>query len=563
MGFVSVRAYDADVFIPAFKGLNQADILMNPDLRFSAEAENIETPNGVLQPQASCEQSIGNFTERVETLASFHRRWYTGNGSKDWYVCCSGGKFYQRQAGTKTDWFEMELPSGVSAYQSSEWSWVTYEINPENSTDTVDVLLMSNAKDGMIMVIPPDRPSTWGDWKAQNWTYMANMTWMEANTNKWHIVPVPTAGKLFGVIERYGERIWGGDIAGEPDMLMYSAPYDPTDWSINSEIPEDGAGDILQPSWDGDQFFALRKFGDHLLAFKKNRIWRVIGVSPGEYQFQEQFGGGTEYFRTIAVDNERVMMCCNDGLNVYDGMSTSPYARESIEQLWKTVNKSALDHCCAALYKNRYYLAFPIGDSTVNNALLVWNFDEGTVLYYKNIYIEALMPTEDALFMTTSTAPGKIYQMNYDSWETGKTIGKPVKWVTPWIDFGRKEIVKGGFELYFLPEVQNEKVTLTVSIQTEKKTKSKNYTVYPLNVTNKNPTIWRFLETESYEHVRLNSWGDLAGKTDEIVRLFKHKKLHFSGAGRRFRVIIEERLGVTAPWRIVGGLQMVVETDPD
>lgn len=563
MAQISMHAYDADVWIPAFKGLNQADILMNPDLRFAAEEENIETPNGVLQPQADCPLSIGSFTNRVETLAAFHRRWYGGAGDRNWYVCCSGGKFYQRQAGTKTDWFEIDLPLGISHFNSSDWSWVTYEINPENSQDTVDVLLMSNAQDGMIMIIPPDRPSTWGDWASQKWTYMLSMEWMEVNTNHWHIVQVDTAGKKFGVIERYGERIWGGDIAGEPDMLMYSAPYDPTDWAADPDIPEDGAGDILQPSWDGDRFYALRKFGDHLLAFKKNRIWRVMGVSPGEYQFQEQFGNGTQYFRTIAVDNERVFMCCDDGLNIYDGMSTAQYAKGSVEQLWRNVNKKALESCCGVLYKNRYYLAFPLGDSTVNNALLIYNFDEGTVLYYKDIHIEALMPTEDALFATSSTAPGKIIQVNYDSWQTGKTCGKPVRWVTPWIDFGRKEVVKGGFELYFMPEVQNEKVTLTISIQTEKKTKSKNYTVYPLNVTNKDPTIWRFLETESYEAARLSTWGDLAGKTDVITRLFKHKKLHFSGAGRRFRVIIEERLGVTAPWRILGGIQMVVETDPD
>ena len=564
MAYFSLHAYDADLWIPEFKGLSQSDILMNPDVRMAAEAENLETPSGVLQPMADCPLSIGEFDNRVETLAGFHRRWYAGTGGIDWYVCCVNGKFYQRQAGTKIDWAEIQLPMDVGgAFNKSVWSWVTYEIHPEESQDTVDVLLMSNEEDGMIMIIPPDRPTTWGDIKEFTWEYVMDMTWLQVTSKDWHIVHVDTKGYKFGVIERYGERIWGGSVADFPDKLVYSAPYDPTDWEANEEIPEDGAGDIDQPSWDGDKFYALRRFGDHLLAFKKNRIWRVVGLSPGEYTFQEQFGGGTEYFNTIAVDNERVFMLTADGMNVYDGMSTSPFTRKSVELIWNTANRSALDQACGCLYKNRYYLSFPINGSTTNNALLVYNFDENTILYYKGLCIEAMMPMDAELLATSSTLPGRILQINYDSWTIGKASGAPTRWVSPWIDMGYKKIVKGGFELYFMPEVQDKKVTFTISIQTEKKTKSKKYTVYPLNVVNPNPDTWRFIGGDTWTYPFNRTWGQIGGKVDEVVKQFKHKKLHFSGAGRRFRVIIETENGVTAPWRLVGGLHLVIETDPD
>ena len=102
------------------------------------------------------------------------------------------------------------------------------------------------------------------------------------------------------------------------------------------------------------------------------------------------------------------------------------------------------------------------------------------------------------------------------------------------MDFGYKRIQKGGFEVYFTPEVQNEPVKLIISIQTEKKLKTKEYIVQPL--------------TEQQR---------MADKEH------KNKKLNFGGSGRRFRIIIEPEEGVTAPWRLVGGIQMVVETDPD
>jgi hypothetical protein len=81
--------------------------------------------------------------------------------------------------------------------------------------------------------------------------------------------------------------------------------------------------------------------------------------------------------------------------------------------------------------------------------------------------------------------------------------------------------------------VQDKPVTLSVSIQTEKKIKTKNYTVSPL------------------------SSSDVArGKG------FKQKRLRFGGSGRRFRLIIESPEGAPV-WRLTGGVLIASETDPD
>jgi hypothetical protein len=540
MAYFALHAYDADVWIREFRGLNQADVSMNPDTRFAAEAENVETVHGVLQPQAAFDihpGPLGNDSQRVETLAVFHRRWYTGQGSHNWYVCASGGKIYQKQEGSDVEWAQI----GTSTYNSNVWSWVTYEINPENSDVPVDVLLMSNDQDGMFMVVPPDRPYTWGDLitNEDTWGDVEESTWEEIASERWQVQSVDTHAdpddpdepqKKFGVIERYGERIWGGALLDDPDMLVYSRPFKATDWTAagQDEQPEEGAGDVEQPSWDGDKFYALKRFGDQLLAFKKNKIWRVLGFSPSEFTFHEQYGKGTEYFNTIAVEGERVFMATRDGVAVYDGMNTTPYAKEQIEQLWRTVNMNALDQMCAAMYDKRYYLAFPTGESTVNNAMLVFDLNEGSILFYPDMNIESFLPANDKLFATTSTMPGKIIQIQHDSWVTGKTTGKPTKWVTPWMDFGYKRIQKGGFEVYFTPEVRGAPMTFSFSIQTEKKIKTKMVTV----------------QTTTFKA--------------------KQRRIRFGGAGRRFRLIIEtQNVPTSVTWRLLGGIQMIVETDPD
>lgn len=535
MAYYSLHAYDADVWLDGFRGLDQSSEI-NGDIRCASEEFNVETPQGVLQPSAGLVELGGEpsaFTDKkIETIARFHRRWYQGNGSKNWLVCCADGHFYYKQEGSDVEWIEIPLPSGVTAFNCSVWSWVTYEVSVDGVDHPIDILILSNAEDGMIYITPPDRPAVWNDYAETKWNAIGD-TWEDVMSPRWTITRNTDLDKNFGVIERYAERIWGGAIPDNPDMLIYSAPYDPTDWEANAEHPEKGAGDVSQPSWDGDSFTGLKAFGDQLIAFKEHRVWRVYGTNPGEYTFNQQFGGGTAYVNTVAVDVEKLYMVEKDGPCVYDGMSVTPYAREQISSIWRTVNQAALDQMCAVLWQNRYYLAFPTGDSMVNNALLVFDQQERTILFHKDIYIESMLSSPEGLYVTSSTTPGKVYMLKYNSWVEKKTSGKATRWISPWMDFGYKRIVKGGFDFYFAPEVQDDEVTLTISIQTEKKTKTKTYTVQPLTAEQR-----------------------------EAEKEHKYKRLHFGGSGRKFRIIIESAEGAK-PWRIVGGLHLVVETDPD
>lgn len=562
MAYFSLHAYDADVRIPGFVGLKQNDEIAS-DLRFAMEAENVETPNGVLQPQAGITLMDGEFTDKVETIARFHRRWYNGGGSNEWLICSSGGHIYCRQVDDNIGWIKINMPESMSAFQSNVWSWVTYEQNIQGLDHPIDVLLISNNQDGLYMVVPPERPTVWGDLyigtgdQGYTWNELKSMTWEEVYTEKWTVAKINTTivnadesetDYRFGVIERFNERLWGTCIISyteteendetvikalaEPDLLMYSTVYDPSDWqpyAVGDErAEEDCAGDVRQPSWDGDSFTALKAFGDQLIAFKGSHVWRVMGVSPGEFTFVEQYGGGTKYPNTVVVDIDRIYMADKDGLNIYDGMTVAPFNRGYIEQFWRTVNRDAMDQMCAAMFKHRYYLAVPTGDSTVNNTLLVFNTEDGSFLVYTDYYIENLMPSLDILYATSATTPGKVYELNYDSWETGVSRGVKSRWETPWMDFNYKTIAKGGYEIYFNPEVKGSPVTFRFTIETEKKSKTKDVTVQP--------TVFQA----------------------------KQKRIRFGGTSRKFRLIIEVLPHPTrAVWRLTGGIHMVVETDPD
>lgn len=291
-GFTSMGAYEATTRIPAFLGLMQYGDGINSDPRFAVDVENMDTTGGMLQPGAASVPLSAELPHKIETLAVLHRRWYRGaDAHRDVLIAASGGQLYYMPP-DGAEW--TVLPNPMSAYQNNVWSWVSYEINPEGAQSPVDVLVMSNALDGMLYVRCDDTEQT---------------------------VSLVSTPKKFGVIARSNERIWGGAIPDDPDMVMYSAPYDFTDWTVNDEFPEDGAGDIQQPTWDGDGFTALKQLGPQLVAFRRNTVWRIMGTNPGEFVWQQQYGGGTAYENTIVVDGERVLMLGEHGLMQYDGLA--------------------------------------------------------------------------------------------------------------------------------------------------------------------------------------------------------------------------------------------------
>lgn len=498
--YTSLGTYSGTLRIPEFKGLNQYGDQIGTNPCYAAEAQNALTQGGVLRPMAANEMLPLATASSIETLALLHRRWHTADTMKDVLVAASGGQLYWSLP-NGSEWNLIALPSEIpgNGYVENNWSWVTYEINPDDgSADDapIDVLLMSNAKDGMICIR--------GD----------NMT-----------ASIVSTPKKFGVIARHAERIWGAAIDNEPDMLVYSAPYDPFDWEQNSEIPEDGAGDIMQPSWDGDSFQALMTFGSQLLAFKKSKVWRIVGTNPGEYVFKEQFGGGVSYASTVAVAGERVLMLGGDGILQYDGAAVSPYYQEYASGVFARVNQAAIGKAYACMYNNTYYCALPLGTSQDNNAVLMFDTVERTWLLRENVKVEAFLPTFDRLYYTSASTPGRVWIWHEDSWAENRSA-EAMRWVTPWVDFGRKDVAKSGFAVYLTVDCAAA-VSLKISVQTEKKLKTKEVLFSP------------------------PSEGQSA----------KQRRVVFGGNGRMFRLIVDSEGDI--PWRLIGGIQVEAETDVD
>jgi len=593
MAQYSLNAYDADIYIPLFKGLYEYGDQMGGDLRYAAELNNVETPAGVLQPAPKLE---GVWLERRRpvppeptppepfdpTLAFqngrlLYLRAHTVSGSgiapitenvqygddttvwaSEWdnlYIV-NGGLVYdipmvgdiKRQGVYQNIQFHVCSPGkGSCTYELS-----IYDSDPQAGTETLRF-------QGNCLIVPLPNNTIRAYW--------ASLSYKD--------ITVPDT---FDFVERFAERIWGCGGKDFPDSIFYSRPYDLRDWSQNTEIPEDGGGEIKLPTWDNDKILALRAFGSYLIVFSKRRAWRISGSDPSNFYITEQYGNGCPYPETIGVLNNRIIMLGEHGLLTYDGEQTAPFKQAETHEFFRTVSWLVTPR--ATVVGNKYILCMCNGSGrdvstaqdggedlvyTAEYKMLIYDaFDDSiTVMDSPQIlsfcngmpYALTYVPEKDGV-----KAHNEIVVLNFDSWTEGRITDKPTKWVTPWVTFSRPDIKKGGFEIYITPEIEPEQritgqrysgdtsgntpsqlvteehtgpVTFRITIETEKKAKTKLYTVQPLTA----------------EQIA-------AGKR------YKAKRIHIGGNGRRFRLRIETD-GGNIPWRLIGGVHIIAETDKD
>ena len=585
MAQYSMNAYDADVYIRQFKGLISNGNDPDGDLMYAVEAENVDTTDGFLQPAADPVDYKGTsanawtFDERYLSSTTYSSQlldklltWYTGSTARitdDSYNSCfrniakmtvnvpASGHIYPTDVYIITSGNGLILKSvgnaSIPGTNRENNIIVTGLVKTDGTVDTTysenwgsDDPDVSDAHWEAVIFQSASIADPFG-----NDEYLPNAIFVSSPEKGLYAIQIPadmTGGLLgytcfkvqtpvnFAHIETFGERLWG--CGTDDDTLYYSAPYEPTNWQQDNDMPENGAGEIKQPNWDGDHFTGLRKFGDALIAFKQRRAWKITGTDISSLFMTEQFGFGTEFAKTVISSGERMYMANRNGLEYYDGSSVHPMMQDNLRELWSHIRQSAMDSMCAFLYENRKYcLAVPV-DSDINNTMIVLDTMDGSVLYYKDMFIrDFISPVseQNPIVLWNNGKRSMLKTIIFNAWDKDVATNRKTKWVTPWIELGRKDVMKGGYELYFTPEVRGENaVTFTITFQTEKKMKTKTYTAQPMTASE-----------------------IAAGKQG------KTKRLHFGGAGRRFRLIIETPANANLKWRLYGGIHIIAEIDKD
>lgn len=377
----------------------------------------------------------------------------------------------------------------------------------------VDCLLITNASDGMYCIYAP-------------------LDSDDLLIRKVTVQPVGTTQEIkFGCIARHAERVFGAGIDSDPDKVMYSATYDPFNWEQNNIEPDDGAGDIQQPNWDGDGFVALRDFGNQLLLIKRHAVWRMTGTTPSEFVMRKQYGAGTIAEDSVVVIGANAYMLADNDIMVYDGASTRPVRKNVLQKYMPVPNNAQKAFACEWDGKYVLYTRSP-DDFMPTNYFAVYNTHEGTFNVISTNNVFGMTSKDETLYLVE----GENAIINGETFP--KSVLKEafagecprVEWVSAWQDLGAKNVVKSGFVLYVtmhdnypnLSSYPLNEIEFTIEIETEKKIKTKTVQLTPM----------------------------------------KTKRIRINNSGRMFRVhmIIPP---ASTDWKLATGIQMYLEYDAD
>lgn len=432
--------------IPTPKGVYQAAGDTNININYAYRAENMRTERGLLATAYGTSRAFPALGAPIKTLTRFYRR--NRPDDPEVFVACAGGAIYTYTMGTE-GWLKR-----AEGFGSDKWSCVNYETAVDGTT--IDMLLMTNAVDGMVAIYGHDlhverKTLTLGD---------------------------DYAAVKFAQLGRHAERIWGVGAPGYPDTIFYSRPYNPFDWTGHAETPELGGGMIQQPSWDGDAFIAVEPFGGYLLAIKQNSVYEIRGTDPASFIMTKAYGtDGPVQANTIATDRLKVYFLAQGGIGMYDGNTLSLLARDALYETMRMLMDGKHTTETACVCDHVYYLAVRIkgnvGDViTENNAVIELDLERGTFMMRTDIRVKDFFALDGVLYFTQSDSPYEV--LRYSDPASGSYLEQPMKniWETAWLDLG-KNMMKRDFVLRFTAEADQNDLPLDITIVTDRREKKK------------------------------------------------------------------------------------------
>ena len=174
------KGYFGSFSIPTPKGVFQAAGDTNVNAQYAYKAENMRTERGLLATSYGTSRAFPSLKPAypIETFTRFYRR--NRPDDPEVFVAAANGAIYTYTSGD-AGWTKRK-----DGFHSNAWSYVTYDTNGN------DILLMTNAEDGMIAVYGDD---------------------LHVDAIKLNIGNDYKAVK-FAVLGRHAERIWGTGAPG-------------------------------------------------------------------------------------------------------------------------------------------------------------------------------------------------------------------------------------------------------------------------------------------------------------------------------------------------------------
>ncbi len=182
-------------------------------------------------------------------------------------------------------------------------------------------------------------------------------------------------------------------VGGDKSQLWFSAESDPSLWNA-----EDFSGGYIEICDERGPLNAVISYNNNLYIIRDFGITRLTGTGDQSNFVVKNLSLSNSqiYEKTATLCGDRILMFCQDGLYVFDGIEMNKLTL-GFEELFAGVdNKNA----CAAFLNGKYYLACKMNfddrrfnfDETnfVNNALIEYDINTGVYSILRGVDIRAL-----------------------------------------------------------------------------------------------------------------------------------------------------------------------------
>lgn len=426
--------YNYNLKIPAFNGgINEyvEPHLLKPTEAVKAQNCNI-TDGSLKRAKGNTQYGTAQIADGIKTLMQFYPN---GVGQ---LILASGNKLYKLLDGTLT-----EIKSDCT---SDEWDYVNFQI------DNTDVLILSNGVDNTLVY----DGTSFRD--LRNYGILHDeqhniIGYLDGNgvvqTTAEACTTLAPKGKY---MDLHYERIWMAGDATNPNRVYFSAAtvdgFFPDDWTYpqsEGEANQHG-GFIEMPTWDGGEIIGLKVIFNDVLVFKTKTIFRVFGTYPGNYTKDQIFASeGAIADKSIASANNRCFFVAKEGIFMFDGTNVVKVT-DKICDTWETLNKNYLNKSVGYYYKNKYIVAVPEGDSTVNNLIIEYDTVNDSFMLHRGRTINSFVEFDNKLLYTDSSGTIQEYS-NGDTYNGNQIVSY---WDMGVNDKGYPTAMKSSQYLYFI-----------------------------------------------------------------------------------------------------------------
>lgn len=267
-------------------------------------------------------------------------------------------------------------------------------------------------------------------------------------------------------IELHYDRLWIAGDSENPDRVYFSTSNvngaDIEDFTVplseEDEINQHG-GFLDVRSYDGGKVIGMKVIFNSVVIFKNKSAYKIYGSSPTNYQLVEIFScNGAIADKSIVAGNNGAYFLNSDGIYFFDGTNTNLVSKK-IKNIIKRMNTSYADKAVGIYQDNKYYLSIPVDNSETNNLLIEFDVTNGSFMTYNVGNITYFLEYKNEVLYSS----GKYVKSLFNG-----TTPMPLKWQTPFVDFGVKNARKMSEYIYFRARGNGSiKFTLT----TERKSK--------------------------------------------------------------------------------------------